>query len=251
MKRASVLSCCIALASLIGCSTESTQSDVVKTEGIWADIRVTSNDEGSRVVTEFNLNSSSGANVILSDGDSVRATLGNERKILVKDHDLFDVDYQGYFTATAKNSELTLEFIRDKENEKLTSRVKLPAPIKLYAPVSERFNRNDDILVEWREEGDITTKLFLEFKSFCTKTTGESSLISFESEILESGGQYKILLSELTGFDDDALDKTKPCDTTVTLFRTRKGAIDTKFKAGSRINAIQEKQSEKFQITLN
>ncbi|PHI39003.1 hypothetical protein CBQ28_00350 [Pseudoalteromonas sp. GCY] len=251
MKRFSVIASSIIIASLVGCSTESTQSDVVKTEGIWADIRVTSNGEGSRVVTEFNLNSSSGANVILSDGDSVRATLGNERKILVKDSDLFDVDYQGYFTATAKNSELTLEFIRDKENEKLTSRVKLPAPIKLYSPVSERFNRNDNILVEWREESDINTKLFLEFKSFCTKTTGDSSLISFESEILESGGQYKILLSELTGFDDDALDKTKPCDTTVTLFRTRKGAIDPKFKSGSRINAIQEKQSEKFQITLN
>ncbi|WP_249314073.1 hypothetical protein [Pseudoalteromonas sp. S2755] len=75
--------------------------------------------------------------------------------------------------------------------------------------------------------------------------------MSFESEILEPGGQYKILLSELTGFDDDALDKTKPCDTTVKLFRIRKGTIDPKFKSGSRINAIQEKQSEKFQITLN
>lgn len=94
MKRFSVIATSIIIASLVGCSTESTQSDIVKTEGIWADIRVTSNGDTSRVVTEFNLNNSSGANIILSEGDSVVAKLGNEKKQLEKDDDLFDVDYQ-------------------------------------------------------------------------------------------------------------------------------------------------------------
>ncbi|AUJ71866.1 hypothetical protein [Pseudoalteromonas sp. NC201] len=251
MKRASVLSSCIALASLIGCSTESTQSDVVKTEGIWADIRVTSNGDTSRVVTEFNLNNSSGANIILSEGDSVVAKLGNEKKQLEKDDDLFDVDYQGYFTATEKDTELTLEFLRDKEDETLTSKVRLPTPIKLYSPVSEQFNRNDDLLVEWKPESDINTTLLISLNSTCIANNGASHFVNFESEISESSGQYKILLGELTGFDNEALDKTKPCETTVKLFRIRKGTIDSKFKPGSRINAIQEKESEEFKITLN
>lgn len=241
----------LSILAVSGCSSESTTSNVVKTEGIWTEIRVTANGERARVVSEFNLNSSTGSNIILTTGDKVQATVGSETKQLTMDEDLLDIDYQGYFSQTAKDTNFKLELFRESENETLVSEVKLPTPVTIYSPVSSSFQRNSDILVEWQPASDEGTQLVLQFTASCTTNTDGMTTFGHSAEIDDKQGQYTLLLSEIEGFDDTTFDKNKPCESRVTLSRIRTGNTDSRFKSGSSIKAIQEKESEEFKITLN
>ncbi|MEJ6476244.1 hypothetical protein [Pseudoalteromonas piscicida] len=241
----------ICVLSATGCSTESTTSDVVKTEGIWADIRLTSDGDRSRVVTEFNVNRSTGANIVLSDNDKVQATVGNETKVLEMDEDFFDIDYQGYFSQTSQGIEFKLELMRDKENETLTSVVNLPSKVTLYAPVTSTFKLQEQILIEWKAASEPNTILELDFSSTCTSNTNDPFSFGYNVKLDDSKGQYNLELSDVAWFEDETIDKSKPCKSYVTLSRKRNGTIDSRFKSGSTIYAIQRTQSEKFSVTLN
>ncbi|MEJ6476245.1 hypothetical protein [Pseudoalteromonas piscicida] len=234
-----------------GCSSESTTSNVIKTEGIWADIRLTANGERSRVVTEFNLNSSTGANIILSDGDQVQATVGEEFKVLEMDKDFLDIDYQGYFSQTTQGTEFKLELIREKENQKLTASVFLPAAVTLYSPVLSSFRKDERIIVEWKPEINPDTSLILDFTSTCTTKSGGISTFSHQAELDDNSGQFTLLLGSVDGFNDEDLDKSKACSSYVTLSRMQEGTVDNRFKSGSKIYAIQQTKSEELKVTLN
>ncbi|MCG9760304.1 MULTISPECIES: hypothetical protein [Pseudoalteromonas] len=234
-----------------GCSSESTTSDIVATEKIWADIRLTANGKRARVVTEFNKSSSIGANIILSPSDKVQATVGNEVKVLEMDEDILDIDYQGYFSQTTKNTEFKLELIRSKENKTLTSKVLLPEEVLLYSPVASTYRKDSRIVVEWKPVNEPNTTLTLFFNASCTTNTGDPSSISRYVELDDSDGSYTILLGSIEGLHKDNLNKKKSCKSHITLSRSKKGTVDSQFKSGSSIHAIQEKESEELTILLN
>lgn len=234
-----------------GCSSESTTSDIVATEKIWAEIRLTADGNRARVVTEFNKNSSIGANIILSPGDKVQATVGNEVKVLEMDEDILDIDYQGYFNQPAKNTEFKLELIRSKENTTLTSKVVLPEEVLLYSPVAATYRKDSRIVVEWKPVNEPDTTLTLSFNASCTSNTGDPSSINHYVELDDNDGSYTILLGSIEGLHDDSLNKKKPCKSHITLSRLKEGTVDNQFKSGSSIHAIQEKESEELTILLD
>ena len=75
MRKLTCLVLPFALATISGCSTETTESDNVKTQAIWSNIYVTSGGEDSRVIAELNLSGEFGNNISLSSSDTLEATV--------------------------------------------------------------------------------------------------------------------------------------------------------------------------------
>jgi hypothetical protein len=79
--------------TVLACSTEDTKSDFIKTQEMWASIKIESNGERSRIVAELNAsgsNGSNGSNISLSKEDTFTATVGQQSKILKKNNWVYE-----------------------------------------------------------------------------------------------------------------------------------------------------------------
>ncbi|PAJ74490.1 hypothetical protein CJF42_10290 [Pseudoalteromonas sp. NBT06-2] len=221
--------------SLIACTSD-TESDLIKTEGLWAGIKVESNGSRTRVNTEFNVGGSSGTNVILTSNDNVMATANGITKELEKDFDLLDVDYQGYFDITAGNTEFTIELKRNK-NENASATVALPVSFSILSPQKGNdifFNKAFNVHVDGT---DSSSESSYNLVAKC-KTKSGGNLTLLEGADFKQEGDYIFNLSDFVIFDHGDLDKSKSCIVSIEITREKTGTMSN-FHSKSIVTSAQ------------
>lgn len=122
-----------ALILLLCACTSETESNLIKTKGIWAGFELVSDGNRTRVNAELNAGDANGSNIVLSDSDSLQAVVNNTAIVLTKDTDFLDVDYQAYINATDDNQQFDIKFKRD-DGINANSGVELPLNFYYFNP---------------------------------------------------------------------------------------------------------------------
>ncbi len=249
MKLFKIASLTLALMAVTACSTEETESEYIKTEGIWADIKIESDGTRSRVVTELNVGGSNGTNVSLSNEDKLVATANGQSKTLQRDTDFLDIDYQEYFDITSDNSVFKISLNRKKETDASDSHVELPLNFDIHTPSnSDNFGVNQIITLHW-DSLSADKSIELNLHSDCTANDG-TTISAYETLDTPDDGLYAINLSVLNMFKNNSLDKSKNCDLDLKLTRKNHGEIDARFHNGSRITASQIRKVKDLNINI-
>lgn len=164
--------------TILACSTEDTESDYIKTQGMWARIKINSNGVRTRIVAELNVGGSNGSNISLSKEDKLTATVGGLTKLLKKDIDFLDIDYQTYFDITADDTLFNIALLRVKETDADQSEVKLPENFNIYSPQSaQSYTVNNDISLDW-DHLSSHKKITLLLINTCTNNQGNQTALS-------------------------------------------------------------------------
>lgn len=232
-----------------GCSTQTTDSSVIETETIWANITVASDGERSRVSTELNVSGPTGNNLNLTSGDKLYVRAGGISKQLEKDFDFLDIDYQSYINVTASNELFTISLERPNDSDAQNSTVELPMAFDIHSPIANQvYQGNEAIDIHWDEmTGD--QQIYLELVSEC-KTLSGGNVLQVEDYSIEDDGQYVIVPNQLEMFKNANINKTKRCTFKVFLQRKNFGTPDPLFKNNSKISATQYRQVENVKIDL-
>lgn len=223
-----------ACSLLLSCSTEETDSQLIKTEGLWANFSAVSDGERTRVVAEINVGGENGTNVRLSEGDEITAQVGTQKAPLEFDEDFLDIDYQAYFSATASGTNINIDF--ERNNESLISSASLPESFTLQAPTNKTLYLSNQLIdVIWDAHSDISKQINLSISISCTGAS------KHEQFILEDDGVHSIDFSLFDIWQDINLDPTKNCDVKFTLTRENNGVISQRLASGSKIAASQRR----------
>lgn len=240
-----------ALCLAVACSSETTESGQVSTEVIWADMKVTSDGDQARVVAELNVDGALGNNLKLTAGDKLTVTANGQTRELKEDHDFFDIDYQAYLPFTTTNTSFSIQLTRESKNQTLVSTVQLPAAFRIYAPQQgQKFRLDDSMYIAWQGLGG--DKLIdINYSARCTRKSDGNTFTQSATVNTSDDGSYELVLNSLNAFKDADINLTKPCTLTIYLSRINTGIIDSKYKAGSSIRAVQQRTIEDLKVFLN
>lgn len=240
----------LALTAISGCSTETTESDNVKTRAIWSNIYVTSGGDDSRVIAELNLTDEFGNNISLSSSDKLEASVGNNTKTLEKHTDVFDIDYRAVFEQFNENTEYTVKFVRSEDNITLTNTLTLPAPFEILAPLkSQSFANSEQLVIEWSNHSTVD-KLDVTLSSSCKLKNGGSQSNVEKFENVTDDGKLTINLDTLDIFKDENLNTRQNCSVDLLVERFRLGSVDSNYASGSKSRASQQRRLDDITITL-
>jgi hypothetical protein len=238
------------LSALSGCSTETTESDNVKTRAIWSNIYVTSGGNDSRVIAELNLTDEFGNNISLSSSDKLEASVGNNTKSLEKHTDVFDVDYRAIFDEYSENTQYVVSFVRSEDNVTLTNTLSLPAPFEILAPQkSQSFSKSEPLVIEW-SNFNTADKLDVTINSTCKLKDGATQGNAEKFENITDDGKLTIDLDTLDMFNDDNLNTRQNCTLELLVERFRLGNVDSNYASGSKSRASQQRRLDDITITL-
>ncbi|WP_166112337.1 hypothetical protein [Pseudoalteromonas sp. Z9A5] len=241
---------CFALATIVlilcACISE-TESDLIKTKGIWAGFELVSDGNRTRVNAELNAGDANGSNIVLSDNDALQVIIRNTAVELKKDTDFLDVDYQASINITDDNEPFDLLFNRDNKINAHSS-VELPLNFIILTPSNEQnFRLNNTITVQL-DGTDPNSVSSIELISKCTNRNGETLIQSMLSEIKYSSYSFK--LNSLAMFNNAKIDKSKTCNLTIMVERVRFGAISDEFASQSYIQAKQQRTINNMTLTF-
>ena len=241
---------CITTTALIlllcACTTE-TESNLVKTKGIWAGFELISDGNRTRVNAELNAGDANGSNIILSDSDSLQAVVNNTAIVLTKDTDFLDVDYQAYINATDDNQQFDIKFKRD-DGINANSGVELPLNFIILTPSNNQtFSINSPLTVQL-DGTDPNSTSQVELSSSCTNNNNETLLQSMLFALGTS--RLEIDLQSLDMFSSSQVDQSKTCSLTVSVRRERVGSISGEFASQSYIKAQQSRAIKNMTLTF-
>lgn len=241
---------CITTTALIlllcACTTE-TESNLVKTKGIWAGFELVSDGNRTRVNAELNAGDANGSNIILSDSDSLQAVVNNTAIVLTKDTDFLDVDYQAYINATDDNQQFDIKFKRD-DGINANSGVELPLNFIILTPSNNQtFSINSPLTVQL-DGTDPNSTSQVELSSSCTNNNNETLLQSMLFAL--STSRLEIDLQSLDMFSSSQVDQSKTCSLTVSVKRERLGSISGEFANQSYIKAQQSRAIKNMTLTF-
>ncbi|MBB1403661.1 hypothetical protein [Pseudoalteromonas sp. SG45-1] len=241
---------CITTTALIlllcACTTE-TESNLVKTKGIWAGFELISDGNRTRVNAELNAGDANGSNIILSDSDSLQAVVNNTAIVLTKDTDFLDVDYQAYINATDDNQQFDIKFKRD-DGINANSGVELPLNFIILTPSNNQtFSINSPLTVQL-DGTDPNSTSQVELSSSCTNNNNETLLQSMLFALGTS--RLEIDLQSLDMFSSSQVDQSKTCSLTVSVKRERLGSISGEFANQSYIKAQQSRAIKNMTLTF-
>ncbi|MBB1299159.1 hypothetical protein [Pseudoalteromonas sp. SR41-7] len=241
---------CITTTALIlllcACTTE-TESNLVKTKGIWAGFELISDGNRTRVNAELNAGDANGSNIILSDSDSLQAVVNNTAIVLTKDTDFLDVDYQAYINATDDNQQFDIKFKRD-DGINANSGVELPLNFIILTPSNNQtFSINSPLTVQL-DGTDPNSTSQVELSSSCTNNNNETLLQSMLFAL--STSRLEIDLQSLDMFSSSQVDQSKTCSLTVSVKRERLGSISGEFANQSYIKALQSRAIKNMTLTF-
>lgn len=241
----------LSLGLLAACSSETTNSEDIKTEAIWSDIYVTSNGETSRVIAELNLAHRNGNNLKLTNGDNLRAIVGSTVKTLQEDNsDAFDIDYRAIFDVAVGDTKFTVELNRASENKVLTNVLTLPPQYQILAPQpGQLFDKTDSIEVEWTQSG-AGDQFSIVMDIECKKKNGDPLTSSTIFDNVADDGAFTITLSNIALFDDVLIDTQRNCEAVLKFERKRHGQVDSGYVNNSRTFAAQERALDNIIISL-
>ncbi|MBB1277106.1 hypothetical protein [Pseudoalteromonas sp. SR43-3] len=241
---------CITTTALIlllcACTTE-TESNLVKTKGIWAGFELVSDGNRTRVNAELNAGDANGSNIVLSDSDSLQAVVNNTAIVLTKDTDFLDVDYQAYINATDDNQQFDIKFKRD-DGINANSSVELPLNFIILTPSNNQtFSINSPLTVQL-DGTDPNSTSQVELSSSCTNNNNETLLQSMLFALGTS--RLEIDLQSLDMFSSSQVDQSKTCSLTVSVRRERVGSISGEFANQSYIKAQQSRAIKNMTLTF-
>lgn len=212
----------------LGC-TESVESTDIRTTGIYPEITVEAEGNGSSTVTVRLKVGGSNSNTFLdlTGGDTLEATVEGETKRL---RETSDETYSATFPVDAEGTEFLVAFLRTEEDESApASVVRLPAPFELEVAPREASRATDDVELTWDPpgNGDIDWQI-----------SGEC--IKREWDAIPDDGSHTITADSIETFESDKADS---CTVTVLLERSRRGSVDEAFTEGGRVVAIQRRRT--------
>ena len=249
MKRAILPALIAGTAALAGCSGQTTNSDEIQTETIWANITVDSDGERARVATELNVSGPNGNNLNLTSGDQLTVTAGGISATLEKDLDFLDIDYQGYIHATASDTLFTIALKRPNDVNAENSTVTLPKSFTIHSPIENQvYQGNEAIDIHW-DGLEANNSIHMELISECKTITG-GNLLQVETYSTDDDGQYQVVPNDLEMFKNTNVDMSKRCTFEVYLQRKNFGNTDPLFKNSSRISATQYRKVKNVKIDL-
>ena len=236
-----------ALILLLCACTSETESNLVKTKGIWAAFELISDGNRTRVNAELNAGDANGSNIILSDSDSLQAVVNNTAIVLTKDTDFLDVDYQAYINATDDNQQFDIKFKRD-DGINANSGVELPLNFIILTPSNNQtFSINSPLTVQL-DGTDPNSTSQVELSSSCTNNNNETLLQSMLFALGTS--RLEIDLQSLDMFSSSQVDQSKTCSLTVSVRRERVGSISGEFANQSYIKAQQSRAIKNMTLTF-
>ncbi|MBB1380059.1 hypothetical protein [Pseudoalteromonas sp. SR43-2] len=234
------------ILSLCACTSE-TESNLVKTKGIWAGFELVSDGNRTRVNAELNAGDANGSNIVLSDSDSLQAVVNNTAIELTKDTDFLDVDYQAYINATDDNQQFDIKFKRD-DGINANSGVELPLNFIILTPSNNQtFSINSPLTVQL-DGTDPNSTSQVELSSSCTNNNNETLLQSMLFAL--STSRLEIDLQSLDMFSSSQVDQSKTCSLTVSVKRERLGSISGEFANQSYIKAQQSRAIKNMTLTF-
>ena len=234
------------ILSLCACTSE-TESNLVKTKGIWAGFELVSDGNRTLVNAELNAGDANGSNIILSDSDSLQAVVNNTAIVLTKDTDFLDVDYQAYINATDDNQQFDIKFKRD-DGINANSGVELPLNFIILTPSNNQtFSINSPLTVQL-DGTDPNSTSQVELSSSCTNNNNETLLQSMLFAL--STSRLEIDLQSLDMFSSSQVDQSKTCSLTVSVKRERLGSISGEFANQSYIKAQQSRAIKNMTLTF-
>lgn len=234
------------ILSLCACTSE-TESNLIKTKGIWAGFELVSDGNRTRVNAELNAGDANGSNIVLSDSDSLQAVVNNTAIVLTKDTDFLDVDYQAYINATDDNQQFDIKFKRD-DGINANSGVELPLNFIILTPSNNQtFSINSPLTVQL-DGTDPNSTSQVELSSSCTNNNNETLLQSMLFALGTS--RLEIDLQSLDMFSSSQVDQSKTCSLTVSVKRERLGSISGEFANQSYIKAQQSRAIKNMTLTF-
>ncbi|MEI8653398.1 hypothetical protein P4S57_12130 [Pseudoalteromonas sp. Hal273] len=236
-----------ALILLLCACTSETESNLVKTKGIWAGFELVSDGNRTLVNAELNAGDANGSNIILSDSDSLQVVVNNTAIVLTKDTDFLDVDYQAYINATDDNQQFDIKFKRD-DGINANSGVELPLNFIILTPSNNQtFSINSPLTVQL-DGTDPNSTSQVELSSSCTNNNNETLLQSMLFAL--STSRLEIDLQSLDMFSSSQVDQSKTCSLTVSVKRERLGSISGEFANQSYIKAQQSRAIKNMTLTF-
>ncbi|SFD50122.1 hypothetical protein [Pseudoalteromonas denitrificans] len=247
MKGNQVAAMISSLLILTGCSSDNTESDKLETSDIQALITIkATSDSRSRITAELNRKRSTGANVSLSQGDYITAYAQGQLIRLKKDHDILDIDYQGYLDSADSYTQFTFALMRENFENAPDSRVDLPANFEIHSPQENtHYIESDNIDINWDSLSEYKTmeiRLNLNCKN---KENPDQETIETEDD-----GFYTLDIDQIEMFNTVSAGTKEDCMLTVTLTRRNKGEIDPHLDADSMIQAIQVREVSDLIINI-
>ncbi|KAA1160059.1 hypothetical protein [Pseudoalteromonas distincta] len=234
------------ILSLCACTSE-TESNLIKTKGIWAGFELVSDGNRTRVNAELNAGDANGSNIVLSDSDSLQAVVNNTAIVLTKDTDFLDVDYQAYINATDDNQQFDIKFKRD-DGINANSGVELPLNFIILTPSNNQTFSINSLLTVQLDGTDPNSTSQVELSSSCTNNNNETLLQSMLFVLGTS--RLEIDLQSLDMFSSSQVDQSKTCSLTVSVKRERVGSISGEFANQSYIKAQQSRAIKNMTLTF-
>ncbi|QQM65365.1 hypothetical protein JG479_05995 [Pseudoalteromonas sp. LC2018020214] len=236
-----------ALILLLCACTSETESNLIKTKGIWAGFELVSDGNRTRVNAELNAGDANGSNIVLSDSDSLQAVVNNTAIVLTKDTDFLDVDYQAYINATDDNQQFDIKFKRD-DGINANSGVELPLNFIILTPSNNQTFSINSLLTVQLDGTDPNSTSQVELSSSCTNNNNETLLQSMLFALGTS--RLEIDLQSLDMFSSSQVDQSKTCSLTVSVKRERVGSISGEFANQSYIKAQQSRAIKNMTLTF-
>ncbi|TMO82790.1 hypothetical protein [Pseudoalteromonas spongiae] len=238
----------LALGILATGCTSDTDSDLLKTKAIQAEILVSSNGERTKVNAELNSGNSFGSNVRLSNGDKIYAEVHNKRIQLEEDTDILDIDYEGRFSGSEESAEFKVELIRSSA-QNASSTVELPLNFKILAPNSNseiRYNQSVNVLLDGVDVGS-KNEFILNY--ICDNNNGGTTSGS-ASRQFENKSSFTLNLHTLKLLENVNLSSVKNCELDVIINRYKVGQISSELADSSQIRAEQTRKIENITFKI-
>jgi hypothetical protein len=217
----------LSTAGLWACS-EDVDSDDVRTSGVYAEMEVVAEGDGSSTVTvDLTVGgSNSNTHLEMAGEDELTATVGDETQTLRQRGNV----YETTFGVDAEDTEFTVAFLRGAEDEGAPdSHVTLPAPFEITAPESgAAVSRAEGVVVTWEPSGADDSMAY--------RLNGDC--IFLESGDVADSGSLDLGPSD---FDPHSGDEETTCSAELCIDRTRRGSLDPAYGEGGRIEAVQRR----------
>lgn len=242
----------LCLAVMMSCATS--DSEDIKTSGVRATITVTSEtDDTTDIKVQLTVGSGFGATDLdLNQGDQLVAEANNTRQKLGPTNSLGDIIYSTRYefgpNVTISGMRFNIAFERTFDTDAPSSYVDMPDVFSI-TPLNPSYAVDENISVTWRPANSNMT---ISGHAQCQSNSKPSSVLSIyllnSANIVDRLGSTTFNFKELMSHDN--IDKSQPCNGTITLSSTNKGHLDPNYGEGGSILAIQTRKVN-FSLTFS
>ena len=233
------------------CSTESTESENIASPGIFARMNVDAQSTGSTKVTvELNVGGSNGTNISLTSNERLEATNGNETKIMNRDTDFLDIDYEINFDNSDSAQPFQVTLFRATGEVIDGSSVMLPPNFDISSPSSGQSFVFDDLLPIIWAPSDPGRSIELVATTRCTLTTGATRISSRSFDINDDGSE-NFTLGLLDAATSAEIDRARACELSLSLERSRTGTVDPDFGSGGSMRSRQVRDVDGIVVSFS